>query len=259
MIEPAPASSEASPIVGLEYAPAPRTSQVWYRRVRRWLIRGLIGVTVIGAIRYGPRVWSHWELLRLQARCTEPSVPAGVTVYESNETLAQALLDRGTGEYQRSTVGVVRPDPRWAALEAKLEMPVWRDSYSGPWATVFMGERTSPAGHRRLIVVEYRDGTRPPDPNNDGLETHTDSKITVIEPGSPFVAPRVVWTSSDRYRGRMGLHRIPDNLRVIRGEPVSGDASSFSVKLNFFFNVWAEWECKLMDDDEARIAFKFAD
>src|SRR5258706_502512 len=100
---------------------------------------------------YGPRVVRHWELLKLQARCMEAELPADRPTVEWNETVVRRLLASRSGEYSAGWwTSAVRPDPRWQDYSTRLGI----GSFVPPRGTLFIHERCTPSGERRLVVVE---------------------------------------------------------------------------------------------------------
>src|SRR4051812_38554429 len=120
---------------------------------RRWVRRGIRLAAVIlgggGAIFYGPRVMRHWERLKVQARCMEAELPADRPMVEWNETIVSQLLANRRGEYSAGWwTSAVRTDPRWQDYSARLGIGSSSVETNG---TLFMHERRTPSGERRLV------------------------------------------------------------------------------------------------------------
>jgi hypothetical protein len=110
-------------------------------------------VVLAGAVLlfYGPRVARHWELLKLQARCIEVELPADRPTVEWNEYVVRRLLATRPNEYSAgSWTSAVRPEPRWQDYSTRLGI----GSFAEPRGTLFIHERCTPSGARRLVVVE---------------------------------------------------------------------------------------------------------
>ncbi|HYE21203.1 MAG TPA: hypothetical protein VEA69_22345, partial [Tepidisphaeraceae bacterium] len=114
--------------------------------------------------------------MRLQAACMTAQMPQGRAVYEGDPAAAAALMAAWPGEYRLGPEGAARTDARWTAFWATA------GGTAAPWggspgsATTFCHERYTPAGRRRLVVVE-------------GLLS-----AAVVEPaGWAGGRPRVVW------------------------------------------------------------------
>ena len=82
-------------------------------------------------------------------------MPTDRPVREDDPEAARKLIKARPKEYQAGTGPAVRVDPRWAALKAKLTLPsLAMLPPNFPFPTTFCHERYTPAGKRRLIVVE---------------------------------------------------------------------------------------------------------
>jgi len=145
----------------LNYAPRPSTPRRWLRRLRRyWLLEFL---AVLGAlcIVYGPRAVRHWQLLRLQEACLTAHLSgADVPVVELNPNCAQVFLESQRSGYisENGSRGVRRPvDSRWLAFTTELNGCKVAKALWAPNGTLFLHERRTPSGRRRLVVVQTDD------------------------------------------------------------------------------------------------------
>jgi len=221
----------ASPI---DYAP-----QISARRrlLRRWSVSLVsLGIIVIGIV-YGPRLYRHWQLLRVQEACMTMELPKDRPVFEMDRASASVLVAAWPAEYQydESLGWALRFDPRWTAMESRLPAPTLNNLRLGAMATTFCHERHTPDGRRRLVVLE-------------GSEYYT-----VIEPAGWFGgAPRVV-----ARRKSARLMDLPDgafparkwNYHEDAGIADPADRSRFTA--SFVYNGAAgTWEYRLGDDEQ---------
>ena len=230
-----------SPPPALDYA-GPSRPGLLRRALRWWPIWALVVAAGFG-VAYGPGVWRHVRLMRLQAACLSADLPRDRPVLETDRAAAAALVAAGPPEYSLDLNGVaVRRDPRWAALAAELGLPPWPGHGPGyPMPTVFCGERFTPSGARRLVVLEGFDD------------------VTVIEPaGWGGGRPRVVWRA--RVRQAAAFDRVGEVLNrlvlapgaspsAMAGVPDPADRSRFTMSAKFN-GVPATVEFRLGDDDQ---------
>src|SRR3954453_23613510 len=139
----------------LDYAP-PLKSGRWRRRLVRWSL-ALLGLVAVGII-IAKREWilARWQLHRLEHACMTAELPTERPVCEQGggpDGAAEMLAREHPGEYVYKS----RPDiaaragPRWTALSSRFRITgtYWND------ATVFLHERRTPSGRRRLVVLVY--------------------------------------------------------------------------------------------------------
>lgn len=222
----------------LDYAPADSAARRWARGARRWWpVAVLLAVAAVGLV-YGPHACRHVRLMRLQAACLDADLPRDRPVLEWNPAAARALVAERPQEYKLSVdcTEASRVDPRWAVLRDELRLGRLSDSPGPAAATLFLHERLTPAGRRRLVVLE-------------------ELWVTIIEPGT--------WTGSrPRVVGRGRIERGPalaDALRPLKGAEPDGrsmagvpdprDASRFTVTA-VWHGVPATLEYRLGDDDD---------
>jgi hypothetical protein len=135
----------------LEYAPKPPLRR---RRAFRLAVIVLVGLAAgIAGWRWGPGAWQNARLLHWQRRCMTYAPPADLVVYEEDPAAAEALLSRRGGEYVHGRDG---PSFSCAMHQPSCLTEFARASGMGPvsnGAVIFMHERTSRTGVRRLVII----------------------------------------------------------------------------------------------------------
>jgi hypothetical protein len=158
----------------LNYAPPPGGLR------RLFALRGLlIAMLILAAARLAIFVFPE-QLQALQQRrlmqrqqqcrsvCLSFSLPAGTVVYDDDVNRANALLLTSGGYIDAAlSMGGVRgaallPTPAWDAYSAALSGIV-RPALPRVAPIIFLHERTSPAGQRRLVAVQVGRTTGRPD------------------------------------------------------------------------------------------------
>jgi hypothetical protein len=161
---PAPAarSEPAAAAAPLPYAPAPK----WHRRkdVRRYVLLGLVLAITFAGWRWGPAAWKHGQFLYWQRQCLAYVPAPRHVVYETEPTLAAGLLKQP---------GYVNVAPKGAPPVAAYTPRCWSEAMriggvavantgfgpGGPGACLFLHERTTRSGVRRLVAVHAPAGT----------------------------------------------------------------------------------------------------
>ena len=226
--------------VSLGYAPVPSTRRRWARRLRRawpaYLLLALIGL----GIGFGPRAWRHWPLLRLQERCLTANLPMDRPMIEGDLTRSSALAVSHPGEYRFDSNRLAfRVEPLWAQLGASLNI-----AGAGSEPTLFIHERFTPSGKRRLLVVE-------------GLVS-----LTVIEPAGWFNAAKVLKSGSvirpddDRLDVQSLALIMMDGGNITSGQADPADPTKFTVVATYH-GIAGTWEYRL--DDANGISVRMLD
>jgi hypothetical protein len=127
----------------LEYEPAKQVLR--RRRWRRAVITLLVLVGVVSLWRSGPPFLRQVRYFYWQTRCARFTEPSDFVAYEEDATRGAALLPRA-GYFPMPTLGGLTPPtlfspPPLAALQNK------------PSGAVFLHERTTPSGRRRIVIV----------------------------------------------------------------------------------------------------------
>jgi hypothetical protein len=199
-----PPSSQAVP---LEY---PISTSPWRRRIRLALLGLILVATILCTWHWGPYICHQTKLLYWQRQCMNFSLPPNTVVYEG--------------------------EPTNAAQTAALAPQCWRsfcDTNNSHWvgggrntAVGFLGERISPAGHRRLICATLT-------PSRDVLPAFI-MKIDCIA----VAATPATWTDTARL-SMLGVGGVqlpiqfaaqPPLIRIFAGQPDPKDASHFTIR-----------------------------
>ena len=192
-----------------DYAPpAPRFHRLWIIPVT---IVPLV-VLVAWVVPLAKRTAARWQLLRQQARALAYRAPADQVVYESDPAEAAKLLSLGGG-YER-----------WNAPESPaFHIPQFWRGHRQPLgqsghALVFLHERTSPGGNRRLVVVEL---------GHLSYQRFADILFlpSVIELGTIGREPKYISAHGGTFSAYVSAS---ERLRVFAGQPDPADKSHFT-------------------------------
>jgi len=236
--------AEARQPAPLNYAPPlpARWRRIW--RFARW---GILIAAIVLASKYGAVVWRRWEFLRLQAECMNAELPQDRPMMAAGLDQTRSLAAQSK-EYQVNSGWAVRADPRWAKLEARLGLP----APAHPPATLFLHERYTSSGKRRLVVVEISK-----EPLSRG-----DLIVTVLSPADfrtdrdrsppkPSISSVGIWSS----RGRSSDGYLPPAQTVWgAGVPDPADRSRFTIPLEVL-GLSETLRLKLEDDETVSTAF----
>jgi hypothetical protein len=157
----------------LHYAPPPGGLR------RLFALRGLlIAILILAAAKLAifvfPAQWQALQQRRLMQRqqqcrsvCLSFTRPAGTVVYDEDLDRANTLLTSGGYIDAALSMGgapgaALLPTPVWDAYSATLSGIV-RPALPPVAPIIFLHERTSPAGQRRLVVVQVGRATGQPD------------------------------------------------------------------------------------------------
>jgi hypothetical protein len=198
-----------------------------------------VGV-VCCAVKWGPLAWRRVRVKNLESQCESYSEPATTIAYQGNspESL-DSLLESDPARYVLTDDGALRISPYWDGLElairpnAKRPIPhsITRVTTPAVWfrytrATLFLHERTSPAGNRRLVVVQVADVA--------------DFVGAVVMPGDwlngPALVPGTDWPDVDKDSTQMLYWIQRTNRKVVMyfGQVNPSDSSRFTI--NFVVN-----------------------
>ena len=151
----------------------------------------------------------------------------------------------------RSTAAAVRIPRCWARLSALvLPAPLQRPG-SGSGAILFLGERLSPAGNRRLVCVRYFAETYSFTPEfieNYNIEQTVLTPATITTDTSAMAAYRL--TSGVRVMS--GFPRTPPRVRIFAGQADPDDPTHFTVQ----YEMWGQSDVldgRLADNDQVTL------
>jgi hypothetical protein len=175
------------------------------------MIAATLLLAALIAYRFAPLAWRQARLLYWQSRCMNYSAPADRIVYST-----------------RGSVWVIPAE--WSKFYALMSPPGLHSE-----ATVFLRERISPMGNRRLVAVDMLRA-------NHGMLLPVGR---VIIPGSAIASP----TEYPQHRGIIPEAAVDSDSIIIAGQPDAVDASHFTIRMiengtQMIFDGW------LRDDDQ---------
>jgi hypothetical protein len=249
--------------IPLHYAKAPSP---WPRRVRRILLGLLLAAAGWACWRFGRYAWNQARVLYWQRQCMNFALPRGTVVYEEEPTAAARLLKsaeyssyplrRSPGPSPATPVQAASLVPScWRSLTASAKLPttsflfVGRLSGKGAPAIIFLHQRISPGGHRRLICVSYAPDTdtfQPAFIRSYDYDTYTATPATWTRPMG--VPPMY----GDGFDVKSGYPRHAPLVRVYAGQPDADDPAHFTVR----YQMWGQEDVldgRLQDDDEVTL------
>jgi hypothetical protein len=210
----------------------------------------VLALVVSVGVRFGPTVWRQTRILYWQRQCMNYTASPAMIVYEE-EAAAAAKLMAADSQYANYYAYGADPQiaaafkPRcWANLGSLVpnSWKIFGASFGG--ATIFLHERTSPAGHRRLVSVRLQ-------PNWNQIEGFHHSPIATI-PATLTKMPAGEITSENIAEiRRENWHRLPQ-LRVYAGQIDPADSSHFSIH----YEMWGQGDIldgRLGDDDRVTL------
>ncbi len=126
----------------LEYAPASK-----WRYARRYLAVVGIAIACVIALLVAPAQWWAMKARWNYAKCARFSLPPNTIVYD--EDAADIGKLKQNSQYVASTIWSARPHVLLPIKEL--------NTYAGATAAppVFLHELTSPAGHRRVVAIQF--------------------------------------------------------------------------------------------------------
>lgn len=145
-----------SSAVSLEYAPgAPIRRR---KRIRRVVIFLLLASACLGGWRWGPGACKQGVLLYWQRQCTKYEVRADAPFYEPDPAKAAALLAQPDTDYvpmafYQNNVGLLTQAVFYPRCLREFEIRASTTYRPKDCAIVYLHERRTPAGKRRLVVI----------------------------------------------------------------------------------------------------------
>jgi hypothetical protein len=240
----------------LSYAPA-APSRRWRRWTRRAIIL-LVLTAVAAGIRWGPTYLARAQVLYWQRRCLRYSPPDDLVVYEQGGS-AQARIAAGGGFVAAGmrTLAAAQPGTRPASLppSAAYAPDCWRQyvractapgvaawiapasgrrvafgmrGASTPAAltgVLFLHERTSPSGARRLVVVlsDFMTDTRPKFIVGYDVDAFAHGQATWSQPPTEDVCCWDIDVIDSVYP-------TPPHVRVFAGQVDAADSTHFTIR-----------------------------
>jgi hypothetical protein len=261
-------TTSAARAAPLDYAPA----LLWRRRrsVRRAAALIVLLTLSLAAWRYGPHAWSQATLLYRQRQCLTYQANADMVVFEQEPVAAAALMtsDRNYAPYfmvrEQSRAAVTQPATTtaasftpacWNSFASRLTPTFARwNTLSSGMATggtpsvAFLHERTSPAGHRRLVAVRL---FPPANGNPSSFVQGYDVFCEVIVPATSTTPPAPIAKGFAFSVLSSFIEPLPE-MRVYAGQPDNPDTSRFTIR----YEMWGQTDVldgQLHDDDSVTL------
>lgn len=189
----------------------PNRWRIWVRRATLPAIIIALGVL---ALVYGPSVSRHVELLRWQRRAMQFDRPADQVVYESDPARARAVSRTIADMEAANSSGapVYQFSRTWREFFKILEPPGRK-----PGALLFLHERWTPKGQRRLVSVDLPARAEQP-------AFH----MLVFRPGTMGSNPGLLDESS--WIPPFLTQPRPAGLKIMAGQVDARDASHFTIE-----------------------------
>jgi len=139
----------------------------------------------------------------------------------------------------------------WRKMAAIASLPVGSTLFAsngggaGSGAVIFLHERTSPAGHIRLVCISYAPDTNTFQP---AFIEDYDYDASVVLPGTLFKPPTIPLHLS-AIDVLSGYPRRPPLVRVYAGQPDPNDPGHFTIR----YQIWGQEDTldgRLGDDDQ---------
>jgi hypothetical protein len=181
----------------LDYA----ASRPWYRRVwtRDHALRLVVAAVGIAAVLVMPALWRRVQLIGWQRQCLSYSSPPTKVVYES------------TGP--SSTADLIAP---WVSFHREVSGTRLRTN-----GTIFLHERQTQSGVRRLVAVEVTRSVWPA----QRVELRPAARLFTV--GSHLRPPVEVLSQTNG--GGLLPFDASDTIRIYAGQPDPNDPSHFTV------------------------------
>jgi hypothetical protein len=224
----------------LEYGRSMTRRRRWFRRaIFLSLLVALVGYP---SWRWGPRALATTRLLYWQNRCLNFIPARDQIAYEEDADAARKLLASGK-EYSAYALNRTQyKDPAAAQTAAAYVPNCWTNfgalagpSYA-PWAgtpygaVVFLHERVSPAGHRRLVMVRYIPETNTFNPYflaGFNYDTKAITPATMTKPPAQPMRGYAIDVIST-------WPKVPPKVRMYCGTIDPADASHFTIRYEFW-------------------------
>ena len=240
----------------LDYGTAPPRT---VGNAMRWLILVVILIAGYAAWQWGSYALERLSILYEQRQCARYTAAPDHVVYDEEPVRAAGLLkhsdayvgyplERHLGNKSIAAAAKI-PDcwRRFIRLVPALPYPIPRTG-DASGALLFLHERTSSAGHRRIVCVHYYAETFSFTPNF--IESYN-VESSVITPAT--------WTSLAGRSSRplsiavtSGFPTQPPNVRIFAGQIDPNDPARFTIR----YQMWGREDVldgRLMDDDSVSL------
>ena len=235
----------------VEYA---RVRPAWRRRTAQ-LQAALITTLVIlgvGGWLWGPELWSSMALLNAQRRCLNAEAPATRVVYDVEPKRSAALLSLPrTSDGHYVSLGNGRP-VAWVSTEFDAFFSTINSRARQPAPTLFLGERLTAAGTKRLVYVDASSTDNLYDPSRPCMVY---LRSIVIVPGTFRSAPRERFPSQHNTVALTVTMDPTYPFRFFAGQPDPENASHFTIPFErdgrrAFIDGW------LRDDESVKLELR---
>ena len=185
---------------GLDYSPPPPL------RRRRWVVRlavvlAVLIALVVAGLWYGPSVKRRWDALAEQRPFLNYTIPAGTVIQDQPADATQDSVLAAWMKRRPSTP----TEMRWHAYSYNVMGTMAQGN-----GLMFLHERTSPGGNRRIVAVNYSGSVFP-------QGTNCNVVVRVANPGTfADPKPKDIPVPEDR-PGRGRLYRTWSSLGWPRG------------------------------------------
>jgi hypothetical protein len=235
------------------------------RRVRRFVFLLLAVGLAYACWQWGPAAMQQVPILFWQRQCMHYTAPADQVVYEEDPAEAKRLLadptqyvayklNRGgapDSTPEKTTAAALHFPRCWQRFSA-LSPPRFRGGFgqigTGSGAILFLHERTSSAGNRRLVCLRYYAETYSFTPsfiNDYNCDTQVYALATLTAAPSPANQSMSVDVIS-------GFPRHPPRVRIYAGQIDPNDAAHFTIR----YEMWGKSDIldgRLNNDDSVTL------
>jgi hypothetical protein len=230
----------------LDYGLAPPRKQ---KRILRIVIVGVVLLLGAASWKWGTLVWNRAPMLFWQRQCMRYTASPDEVVYEEDPVEAQKLLSRGYVRYKLTRGGSPDPTPAdplfaaaaphpncWKRLNAvaNVRAPVMGNVAGlGSGAIIFLHERTTPQGTRRLVCIRYFAETYS---FSAAFIEGYNTEHNVITPGDWTTMPAAKVRALSVLSVLSGFPRHPPRVRVFAGQVDPDDSACFTIR----YQMWGK-------------------